>query len=184
MDETQLRQRFCRALNQLWMRGMLVGADGMLCCEVHRRRYLVTPTGLRRVDLQPDELICVDIGGENVQGGEGIPPADWQPHRDVYQAHVDPAGVILGASALIEPANVLALYHKQGGQDRLELNKGDSIPVVDGQNDRLIRQTLSESTEALLTGRGLFVAATDLPGLLNRIERIDLAAAVQRAKGG
>ena len=163
---------------------MLVGSDGMLCCEVHRRRYLATPMGRRRIDLQPDELICVDIGGENVQSGEGILPADWQPHRDVYQAHMDPAGVILGASALIEPANVLALHHEQGGRDRVDLDAGDSIPVVDGRNDRLIRQALGETTEALLTGRGLFVAAADLPKLLNRIERIDHAAAVLLAKGG
>lgn len=184
MDETQLRERFCKALRQLWTRGMIVGADGMLCCEVHRRRYLTTPIGKRRVDLDTDDLICVDIGGENVQGGEGIPIELWQPHRDVYQTHMDPSGETLGASAVIEPPNVLALLSRCEGSERLDLGGGDSIPVVTDDDTAALRQVLTDSTEAVLCGRGLFVAAEDLPSLLNRIERIDFAAAVRLAAGG
>lgn len=181
MDETQLRERFCLAIHQLWTRGMIAGADGLLCCEVHRRRYLVTPMGRRRIDLKPADLTCVDIGGENVHGGEGISPELWQPHRDVYQSHQDPASVMLGASALVEPANVLALLTRQDGAERLDLGNGESIPIVDGDDDRALRAVLSASTDAVLRGRGLFVAATDLAQTLNRIERIELAATVRLA---
>jgi Class II Aldolase and Adducin N-terminal domain len=191
MDEVQMRERFCQAVGQLWTRGMIVGADGLLSCGVHRRRYLVTPIGKRRIDLGPDDLICVDIGGENVHGGEGIPPGLWQPHRDVYQSPINPSGVMLGASALIEPANVLALLSRQDGAGRLELGNGETIPVVDGEDGRLLQEALTQSTEAVLSGRGahggpcrgLLVAAADLAGLMNRIERIDLAAAVRLAAG-
>ncbi len=188
MDETQLRERFCLAVRQLWTRGMIVGADGLLCCEVHRRRYLVTPMGQRRIDLKPQDLTCVDIGGENVHGGEGIPPELWQPHRDVYQSHLDPAGVTLGASALVEPANVLALLSQQDGADRLDIGNGESIPIVDGGDDQALRAVLSDSTDAVLRGdrgrgKGLFVAGVDLSQTLNRIERIELAATVRLAAG-
>lgn len=192
MDEMQLREQFCLAVRQLWTRGMIVGADGLLCCEVHRRRYLVTPVGPRRIDLLPTDLICVDIGGENVHGGPGIPPELWQPHRDAFQTHLDPAGVTLGASALVEPPNVLALLSKQDGAQRLDLGGGESIPIVDGDDDQTLRQALSASTDAVLRGqlrgqlrgRGLFVAAADLAQTLNRIERIELAATVRLAGGG
>jgi ribulose-5-phosphate 4-epimerase/fuculose-1-phosphate aldolase len=180
MDETRLRERFCQAVQQLWTRGMIVGADGLLCCEVHRRRYLVTPVGRRRIDLAPADLICVDIGGENVHGGPGIPLKLWQPHRDVFQSHTNPA---LGASALIEPPNVMALLSKQDGAQQLDLGGGGSIPVVEGEDDQTLRQTLAGSTEAVLSGRGLFVAGADLSQMLNRIERIELAATVQLAAG-
>jgi len=183
MDETQLRERFCQAVRQLWTRGMIVGADGLVCCEVHRRRYLVTPVGERRIDLRPDDLTCVDIGGENVHGGEGIPPEVWQPHRDVYQSHLDPSGPTIGASALVEPANVLALLSNQDGADRLDLGGGESIPIVQGEDAQGLRQTLSASSDVVLRGRGLFVAAADLALTLNRIERIELAATVRLAMG-
>ncbi len=183
-DETQLRERFCLAVRQLWTRGMIVGADGLLCCEVHRRRYLVTPVGRRRIDLQPQDLTCVDIGGESVHGGEGIPPELWQPHRDVYQSHLDPAGVTLGASAMVEPANVLALLSRQGGADRLDIGNGESIPIVAGDDAQALQGVLTDSTEVVLRGKGLFVAGADLAGLLNRIERIELAAAVKLAADG
>jgi ribulose-5-phosphate 4-epimerase/fuculose-1-phosphate aldolase len=182
MDEVQLRERFCEALRQLWTRGMIVGADGMLCCEAHRRRYLATPVGKRRVDLGPGDLICVDIGGESVDGGAGIPIDLWQPHRDAYQAHMDPSGETLGASAVVEPANVLALLSRCDGAERLDLG-GESIPIVDGKDDRTLRAVLTDSKDVILKGRGLFVAAAGLPELLNRIERIDLAAAVRLAAG-
>lgn len=183
IDEAQLRERFCAALKQLWSRGLIVGDDGMLCCEVHRRRYLAAPTGVRRADLTPGDLICVDIGGENVQGGEGIDTDLWQPHRDVYQTHLDESGGTLGASAIVEPTRVMALLAKQPGADRLELG-ATSIAVVDGRDAGSIRRALTDATEAILRGRGLFVAAANLPALLNRIERIDHEAAVRLAAGG
>lgn len=188
MDESLIREQFCQAVRQLWTRGMLVGADGLLSCEVHRRRYLVTPIGRRRVDLEPGDLTCVDIGGENVHGGEGIPLKLWQPHRDVYQSHSGPDAEVLSASALIEPANVLALLSKQNGSDRLDLGGGQTIPLVDRENDGAMREALSNTTEAVLqsheSGTGLFIAAPDLATMLNRIERIDLLAAVRLAAGG
>ncbi len=184
MDESLIREQFCHAVRQLWTRGMIVGADGLVSCEVHRRRYLVTPIGRRRIDLNPSDLICVDIGGENVHGGEGVPLRLWQPHRDVYQSHSDPGDTMLGASALIEPANVLALLSKQNGADRLDLGNGQTIPVIDTDNDGVVRDALSQSTEAVLRGEGLFIAAADLSTMLNRIERIDLMAAVKLAAGG
>lgn len=190
MDETQVREQLCQALRQLWTRGMLVGCDGLLSCEVHRRRYLVTPVGRRRIDLEPGDLVCVDIGGENVHGDEGIPLGQWQPHRDVYQSHVGDAGVGLGASALIEPANILALLSRDDGADRLDLGCGESLKVVDGGNPGAVSEALSSSTEIVLRGAGepgargsLLVAAADLSSLLNRIERIDLFAAVKLAGG-
>jgi len=187
MDEALIREQFCQAVRQLWTRGMIVGADGMVSCEVHRRRYLVTPVGMRRSDLNPEDLMCVDIGGENVYGGEAVPIKLWQPHRDVYQSHTDPSGMMLSASAVIEPANVLALLNKHSGSDQLDLGNGHAIPIIDAENDGVIRETLSHSTEAVLrsneTGPELFIAATDLSALLNRIERIDLLAAVKLAGG-
>ena len=178
MDEQPLREQFCQALNQLWTRGWIIGADGMLCSELHRRRYLVTPIGKRRADLKPDDLICVDIGGEDVQGGENLPPELWQPHRDAYQTHIDESGMSLKASAEIESVKIATLLTWQNGNDHLELGS-ESIPIINGQDNSAIRDVLSNTTEVVLSGRGLFLAAADLPTLLNRIERIDYLAALK-----
>ena len=67
MDEDQLRQQVCNASHQLWMRGLIAGADGLVALELHRRRYIVTPPGRRRINLQPDDLLCVDMAGEDLQ---------------------------------------------------------------------------------------------------------------------
>ncbi len=181
MDETRLREQLCQAVGQLWTRGMIVGADGMVCAEVHRRRYLATPVGLRRIDLTPNDLICVDIGGENVQGGEGIPIKLWQPHRDIFQSRSDPADDVLRASALIEPPHIMALLASRDGVTELDLGLGAAVPVVEQDDDPALRQALQDATEAVLRGRGLLVASTDLAQTLNRIERIEMAASIQLA---
>ncbi len=181
MDEQAIREQFCQAINQLWTRGWIIGADGMLCSELHRRRYLVAPVGKRRIDLKPDDLTCVDIGGEDVHGGENLPTDLWQPHRDVYQTHINEDGTSLKASAEIESVKIATLLKMQAGCDRLELC-GESIPVINGQDNNAMRDVLGKSTEAVLMGRGLFLAADDLPSLLNRIERIDYLAALKLAE--
>ena len=62
----------------------------------------------------------------------------------------------------------------------------DRVAMVIVLDDKTVYQ-LSDKTEVLFRGhgpgRGLFLAAADLPTLLNRIERIDLSAAVMLAAG-
>ena len=184
MDEAQLREQICRAVKQLWMRGMLVGAEGLVCAEVHRRRYLVTPPGRRMADIEPADLICVDIGGENVQGGEGVPPGRWRVHRDVFQSRYNLNDEPLSASILVEPPNVLALVKQLDGVSDLDLGFAHRIPVVQAEQDKAIPLEQTGTTDALIRGEGLFVASVDLATALNRVERIDAAAAVLLAAGG
>lgn len=181
MDEAALRNQLCLAVKQLWTRGMLVGADGLVCVEVHRRRYLATPAGRRRIDLTPNDLVCVDIGGENVHGGSGIPTSQWQPHRNAFQANDTPSEKGIHASVLVEPTSVLALLNRHTDADKLDLGCGQSIPIVDRDDDPALRLALAHCTDVVLRGRGLLVAGTDLPGALNRVERIELAAAIRLA---
>jgi len=184
MDEAQLRNHVCRAVNQLWTRGMLVGTDGLVCAEVHRKRYLVTPPGKRKADLEPSDLICVDIGGENVHSGEGVPPEQWRVHRDMFQSRCKPDDEPLGASILVEPPNVMALLKKHNGLSVLELDLAHPIPVVEINQDKAMCLEHTGTTDALIRGKGLFVASVDLATAMNRIERIDAAAAVALAANG
>ena len=55
---------------------MLIGADGMLCCEVNRRRYLATPMDQRRVDIEPGDLVCWETYLTDPQSEPD--PARWQ----------------------------------------------------------------------------------------------------------
>ena len=55
MEET-LDQQICNVAHQLWLRGLISGGDGLISAELHRRRYLVAPPGVRRSDLKPRNL--------------------------------------------------------------------------------------------------------------------------------
>ena len=88
-DEEKLRREVCQAAQQLWVRGLIAGDRGLVSAELNRRRYLTTPLRKRRADLQPDDLLCVDVGGESIQATHGLDPPQWMPHRLAYQARVD-----------------------------------------------------------------------------------------------
>ena len=183
MDEALLRERVCRGVKQLWSRGMLVGADGLVCAEIHRKRYLVTPPGLRRADTEPNDLICVDIGGENINHGAGVPLEQWRLHRNAFQAQDPAKNLNFGASVLVEPPHILALLEKQTGAGSLDLGFAHPIPIVDDDHDPSAQSHQGGAVDLLIRGKGLFIAGADLASVLNRIERLEAAAAVRLAGG-
>src|SRR5690606_13050578 len=103
--------------------------------ELHRRRFLVTPPGQRRAHLLPEDIICVDMGGREIQGGTGLDETQWQSHRAAYKTSLDDTGqprpgATVKATIFSEPPLVLALL-RLAPADRAELALPgcDPIPV-------------------------------------------------------
>src|SRR5205814_5877822 len=89
VDELQLRQQVCDAARQLWIKGLIVGDGGMVCVELHRRRYLVTPPGKRRGDLRETDLRIVDVGGMELGEDRVLDENLWRAHRIALQLGVE-----------------------------------------------------------------------------------------------
>ncbi len=95
MDDQSLRIAVCAAAHQLWQRGLLAGDGGLLSVQLHRRRFMVTPTGRRRADLRPEDLVGVGLSGSDLTDGRGVPTELWLPHRIAYEvgeSRDDPRG--------------------------------------------------------------------------------------------
>ncbi len=191
VDERQLRHAICQAAYQLWTRGLIAGDGGAVTAELFRRRFLTTPAHARRAELQPEQVICVDIGGMNVQGPGGLPEIAWRPHRAGYKLNLAEAGAlmeigsrkrVITATALVEPPIVMALLRQRPDADELEL--GDlRVPVrhIDEEND--IASALRVSPGVALRGVGLLCAEATLAATLNWIERVDQQARIELATG-
>ena len=53
---------------QLYRRGMLAGTDGNHSVRLDDDRIMITPSGLSKGSLSPDDMVIVDTNGKHLQG--------------------------------------------------------------------------------------------------------------------
>ena len=177
MDESTLRFQISQACQQLWMHRLMVGHIGTLTAELHRRRYLATPSKARRIDLKPEQLICVDIGGAGFGGEPGFDKADWQPHRVAYQLATDADDPdAIHATALLQPIALMTLLHLHPEQEAISLPGDASVPIVDAREDADIHDALVKHSVVAIESLGFLAVGSSLARALNAIEHAEHAA--------
>lgn len=84
-----------RAGRRLGARGLVSAGEGNLSVRLDADRLLVTPTGRRKDELEPDDLVVVRIGhlgpaGDPPRSRSGLTPtSDLRIHLAVYAARPD-----------------------------------------------------------------------------------------------
>lgn len=189
MSESLLRQSLCQAARELWTRGLIIGDGGILSAEVHRRRFLVTPVGLRRSDLGDADLAVVDIAGMDLVGGPTVPKDAWLPHRVAYRVGLDRESAngrggeklaAIVATVQATPPHMAALVRLSANATEIKLAGVPLIRIIT-QADEDTYRTAFESAQAvaLRDSESIIVAASDLWQAVNLIELIEHAAAIE-----
>lgn len=184
MNEQLLRTQVCENARQLWQRGLIVADGGLLTVECHRQRFLVTPPGRRRSNLDAHEIQLVDLRGQYVSGEGGLSPKIWGPHRLAYggqREQPDVVGSLHGvrATALVDPPNTAALSRLNS--TAIKLGDMSQIMVVDASDERAVTNALRELPAVIIPPLGVFCTGPDLASVLNLIERIEHAATIELA---
>jgi len=82
--------RVCR---RLYERGLVAGPDGNVSVRLSDGTILVTPAGLSKVDVTPDDLVIVSLEGGVVQGRRP-PSSELKMHLRIYQRRSDARAVV------------------------------------------------------------------------------------------
>lgn len=82
--------RCCRSL---WEAGLIAGTEGNVSVRLGPGRVLVTPRGMIKSELRPDDLVEVDLGG-NRTGGCREPTTELDLHLRVYRRREDCGAVV------------------------------------------------------------------------------------------
>src|SRR5689334_22279907 len=98
VDEQRLRDALVRAGRRLGARGLISAGEGNLSIRLPGGRLLVTPSGRRKDELEPEDLIVVPLDAADasilVQAPGGLRPnSDLAIHRAVLQARPDATSV-------------------------------------------------------------------------------------------
>jgi L-fuculose-phosphate aldolase len=81
MDDRAVRDAIVAAGRRLGARGLISAGEGNLSVRLDADRLLVTPTGRRKDDLTPDDLLVVPV--ERPADGDAASPSGLRPSSDV-----------------------------------------------------------------------------------------------------
>ncbi len=88
-----LARQIAKCCSRLADVGLIAGADGNVAVRVGRDRALVTPTGLLKADLDPDDIVEVDLTGKRVRGHRR-PSSELDMHLRILRAREDVQAVV------------------------------------------------------------------------------------------
>jgi L-fuculose-phosphate aldolase len=93
MPPPELAREVVRCCRALWERGLIAGGDGNVSVRLAPDRLLVTPSRLVKSELEPDDLVEVDLAGRPVAGCRKA-STELDLHLRVYRRRPDCGAVV------------------------------------------------------------------------------------------
>lgn len=93
MHRADVAREIVICCRRLWQRGLIAGQDGNVSVRYRPDRLLVTPRGLLKAELTPDDLVEVGLDGVH-QGGSRTATTELDLHLRVYRRRPDCGAVV------------------------------------------------------------------------------------------
>jgi L-fuculose-phosphate aldolase len=91
--EIAIRREIVTVCRRLWERGLIAGVDGNVSVRLAPDRILVTPTGMSKVDVEPDDLVEVGQDGRPLRGARGA-SSELAVHLRIYARRSDLGAIV------------------------------------------------------------------------------------------
>lgn len=83
----------CTVCRRLYERGLIAGQDGNVSVRIGDDALLVTPAGMSKVDVRPEDLVELGMDG-TVRSGTRRPSSEVAVHLRAYQRRADVRAVV------------------------------------------------------------------------------------------
>lgn len=93
MNRLGVAREVCRAGRRLAERGLIAGSDGNIAARCGPDRVLVTPAGRDKGELEPGDLVEVDLAGRVVRGS-APPTTELAMHLAILAQRPDAGAVV------------------------------------------------------------------------------------------
>ena len=88
--EWLLREEISDISQQLEKKGFIAGNDGNISCRLDKDHFLITPTGIRKSRIRPEELLIADKVGKVVDGQPHFRiTTEFLMHLKIYSVRPD-----------------------------------------------------------------------------------------------
>jgi L-fuculose-phosphate aldolase len=88
-----IRREIVTVCRRLWERGLIAGPDGNVSVRLAPDRILVTPAGMSKVDVRPDDLVEVRADGRQVRGTRRA-SSELAVHLRIYARRADVGAIV------------------------------------------------------------------------------------------
>jgi L-fuculose-phosphate aldolase len=92
-DRSAAAAAIVRVCQRLYERGLIAGPDGNVSVRLGDGSILATPSGMSKVDVQPADLVVVQLDGTVVHGRRP-PSSELRMHLRIYQLRPDVHAVV------------------------------------------------------------------------------------------
>lgn len=88
----ELKEQICEFGRRMWTRQLAATNDGNMSIRLDDGRFLVTPTGMSKGFMEPEDMVIVDAEGNHLEG-KRRPSTEIRMHLYVYKKRPDVGSV-------------------------------------------------------------------------------------------
>lgn len=190
-SEWQIRGDIVEVGKRLWLKGFVAANDGNISARLPDGMVIITPTGMSKGFMRPEELVKIDLEGSKL-AGSGEPTSELALHLTVYRERPDVGGVVHAhpptatgfavAGVTVETAILPEAILSFDGIPLAEYGTPGTEELV-----RTIMPYLKEHNAFLLANHGALTLGRDVIDAYYRMERLEMVAQIAltaRALGG
>jgi L-fuculose-phosphate aldolase len=184
MQEAEARRQIVEAGRRLRDRFFVASNDGNISARLSDNELLVTPTGMNKGDIAPEQLLKIDMQG-NVLTGSLKPSSETKMHIAVYKARPDVQAI---CHAHPPVATGFAACHVRLDQDVIlpEVVFGLAkigfaeygTPTTNQIPDAVVKE-IPDCEAVLLSNHGALTVGTDVMQAYYRMEVLEMYARVR-----
>jgi len=183
INETEARQWICDIGRRMHERGYISGIDGNISIRLGRNRLLVTPSGVNKGWLAPQDLLIVDITNGAIVRGKGKPTSEIRMHITAYRYRPDIGAVVHAHPKTAVALSVMGVSLSQFiiAEDILQYGIVPTAPyATPGSEDvpKAVGKYIAEHDAVMLARHGSVTVGKDVFQAYDRLESLEHTAEV------
>jgi L-fuculose-phosphate aldolase len=179
-----LGKEIIRIVRILTRQGLIRSSDGNVSVRWKPDRYLVTPSGVYKMDLEPQDLLVVDDAGRILSGRPGLhPTSEMLMHLEAYRLRPDVHAVIHAHPPYATALTVAGVDFPMDIIPEALIALG-KVPIASYAHPGTaglassVRPFLADNNSILLSHHGSLNVGRTLAGALIDLERVEHTARV------
>ena len=183
MNRLAIARTVCRAGRRLAERGLIAGTDGNIAARCGADRVLVTPAGRDKGELEPGDLVEVDLAGRVVRGPAG-PSSELDMHLVIFAQRPDVAAVVHAHPPTAVALTLAGIDLSQAEMPEAVTALGGGVPTAPYATPSTadlaegVARTVVSHDACLMARHGAVAVGRDVFEALDRMETVERVAQV------
>ena len=182
VSEYQLRQEIIRVTRIVANQGLIRSSDGNLSARLDESRFLMTPSGLYKMSMEPDDPIVVNENGEVLNGKPGLKPtSEINMHLEAFRQRSDINAVLHAHPPYATALTIAGLPFPTNYLPEVLIALGD-VPVAQYGTPgtpalaESIQEFIKDHNAVILSHHGSITVGKSFEEALIALERLEHAA--------